>query len=90
MSDTEAGQPQRRQQTINPIDGLKMIAEASVKSSCVQAASTLVTSRAEPGAKPEDLADEVATLAFELYDGVIKQARGRALDSQTKTSGSDD
>ncbi|MCR9257255.1 MAG: hypothetical protein NXI16_14300 [Alphaproteobacteria bacterium] len=87
MSDANADQPQRRQQTVNPVDGLKMIAEASVKSACVQAASTLVTSRAEPGASPDQLADEVATLAFELYDGVVKQARGRAVAAQ---SGSDD
>ena len=87
MSDTDSGQPQRRQQTVNPVDGLKMIAEASVKSACVQAASTLVTSRASEGTAPDALADEVASLAFELYDGVIKQARGRAVAAD---SGGDD
>jgi len=87
VTDAEPAPQQRRTQTVNPVDGLKMIAEASVKSACVQAASTLVTSRAEPGASPDALAEEVASLAFELYDGVVKQARGRAVENQR---GSDD
>lgn len=64
-------------QTIPPtkIDGL--YAEALLKSSCIQAAGRIVASRVGPGIGAAAAAEEVALLAYRLYDKYVQDARTR-------------
>lgn len=59
----------------NRADGF--YAEALIKSSCIQAASRIVSSRVGPGIGANAAAEEVALLAYRLYDRYVQDARTR-------------
>jgi len=59
----------------NRADGF--YAEALLKSSCIQAASRIVSSRVGPGIGANAAAEEVALLAYRLYDRYVQDARTR-------------
>jgi hypothetical protein len=52
-------------------------AEALLKSSCIQAAGRIVSSRVGPGIGAAAAAEEVALLAYRLYDKYVQDARMR-------------
>lgn len=56
-------------------------AEALIKASCIQAAGRIVASRVGPGIGANAAAEEVALLAYRLYDKYVEDARVRGQDS---------
>lgn len=57
------------------VDGF--YAEALLKSSCIQAAGRIVSSRVGPGIGANAAAEEVALLAYRLYDKYVHDAQTR-------------
>lgn len=52
-------------------------AEALLKASCIQAAGRIVSSRVGPGIGANAAAEEVALLAYRLYDKYVQDAQTR-------------
>ena len=53
-------------------------AEALLKSSCIQAAGKIVSSRIGPGISAAAASEEVALLAYRLYDKYVQDAQTRS------------
>ena len=54
-----------------------LYAEALLKASCIQAAGRIVSSRIGPGINAGAAAEEVALLAYRLYDKYLQDAQDR-------------
>lgn len=63
--------------TIIPTKADGFFAEALLKASCIEAAGRIVSSRVGPGIGVNAAAEEVALLAYRLYDKYIQDAQAR-------------